>query len=246
VSFAPSLTRQLYALGAGPRLAANTVYCEDPEGMEKPHIGTVADVNVEEVVSLEPDCILTSKLTSKKQVEKLMRMGLQVEVFDRPATFEEICAQLQRLAVLVGAQDTAHVLIRRARAVVDSVVALTDTMTRPRVFVQVGMNPLFTVTRESFIHDYIVKAGGRNIAADAASGMYSVEKTVAQDPDVILISTMGMKGTAQKRMWEHYTSMAAVRSGRVHVVDDDRLCSPTPGQFADMLRYITTLLHPEK
>lgn len=246
VSFAPSLTRQMYTLGAGRQLIANTIYCEDPEGTEKPHIGTVADVNVEKVVSLQPDCILTSKLTTRKQVEKLQKIDMRIEVFDRPNSFEQLCDQFYRVARLTGKTDTATHIITRARSCVDSIIRSTDTLSRPRVFVQVGKNPLFTVSRESFIHDYIRTAGGENIAADAGSGLYSIEKVVQRNPEFIFISTMGMEGEKEKKEWMKYRSIAAVAHDNVYVLDDDRLCSPTPEQFAEMAEKMAHIIHPQK
>jgi len=87
-------------------------------------------------------------------------------------------------------------------------------------------------------------AGGINIAAHARNGLYSREKVLEANPDVILIVTMGIVGQKEKKAWEEFKTIRAVREGRIYVVDSYKLCSPTPVTFVEFLGKLARLLHP--
>ncbi len=98
-----------------------------------------------------------------------------------------------------------------------------------------------------FINEYIEYGGGINIAADEGTGVYSREKVLAMDPDVILIATMGTStkaGRLEKEKWMAHDSMTAVAQQRIHVLDPELICSPTPETFGTGLRQVALLLHP--
>jgi len=71
---------------------------------------------------------------------------------------------------------------------------------------------------------------------------------MALNPDLIIIAVMGTEhgvGAEEKRRWLKYPALEAVRTGRVHVLDPDLVCSPSPLTFADALVSIVRLVHPQ-
>jgi len=116
---------------------------------------------------------------------------------------------------------------------------------KPKVFVEIGARPLFTVTRDSYINDIIKRAGGINIASDTKSGLYSREEVVKQNPDVIVIATMGTTGYAERNFWLRFRTLKAVREGRIYIVDSYKICSPTPLSFVESVELLVKLFHPE-
>ena len=115
---------------------------------------------------------------------------------------------------------------------------------KPKVFVEIGAKPLFTVTRESFINEFIILGGGINIAAEAGSGFYSREKMVAQNPDVIIIVGMGVAAGQEKKLWQKFKTLSAVKNNRIYILGSDKVCSPTPVSFSEVLKEVSSLLHP--
>lgn len=113
------------------------------------------------------------------------------------------------------------------------------------MFIQIGSKPLFVATGNTFINDFIVFAGARNIAGDATSGLYSREEVLKRNPEVILIVTMGISGEQEKTVWEKYRTVDAVRNKRIYFIDSAKVCSPTPIGFAETLEEIVLMLHPE-
>ncbi|MBM9538080.1 ABC transporter substrate-binding protein [Desulfobulbus alkaliphilus] len=250
VSLSPLLTENIFLLGAGDNLVGNTLYCQRPhaaQDIEK--VGSVMESSIEKIISLRPDLILASNLTPLAQIAQLERLGFRVETFAQPASFAEICSQFLRLGRLLGLEKQAEMVIEQATDTVRNIQDAVAGLPRQKVFLQVGAHPLFSSVKNSFTHDFIELGGGVNIAEDQRSGAIKVEKVVALDPDVIIIAVMGSElggvGAEQQQMWNTYSSIRATRSGRVHVVDPDLVCSPSPTTFADTLVTIATLIHPQ-
>ncbi len=248
ISLGPVLTKTLYLLGAGDRLLADTTYCDDPPGTEpKEKIGSLIQVNVEKIISMKPDLVLASQFTKEKQIRVLRQFDIPVVPFKNPRTFEGICANTRRLGELIGATDKAEEIIAKARAEVAKIQELIAPLPPKRVFIQIGIKPLHTANEETFVNEFIRFSGGINIAAHENSGVYSREKVVKENPDVILISTMGSSkpaGIKEKQQWMAFGTMAAVQHNAIHLLDSEIICSPTPLIFARGVREITRLLHP--
>jgi iron complex transport system substrate-binding protein len=56
---------------------------------------------------------------------------------------------------------------------------------------------------------------------------------------------MGLPGEEEKRQWQRYKGIKAVKNNRVYVIDSDIICSPTPVSFAYALEVVAELIHPE-
>ena len=247
ISLGPVLTKTLYLLGAGDRLLADTTYCDDPPTQPKEKIGSLIQVNVEKIISLKPDLVLASQFTKEKQIKILRQFNITVEPFKNPKTFEEICTNTLRLGQLIHATDRAEKIIATARAEVTKVQNLIVNLPPKKVFIQIGIKPLHTANEETFVNEFIRFSGGINIAAHENSGVYSREKVVKENPDVILISTMGSSksaGITEKQQWMVFGTMEAVQQNAIHLLDSEIICSPTPLIFAKGVREITRLLHP--
>ena len=249
VSLSPLLTENIYLLGAGDSLVGNTIYCHRPAAArDKVKIGSLQELSIEKIVALRPQLILASNLTPPPQVEKLQRLGHQVEVFRQPVTFADICAHLLQLGQVLGKKALAEAIVAQARHKVEAVRQAVASQPRPKVFLQVGAHPLFSSVKSSFTNDYIEFSGGINVAGDLRSGAVKMEQVMALNPDLIIIAVMGTEhgvGAEEKRRWQEYPAIEAVRADRVHVLDPDLVCSPSPLTFADTLVGIARLIHPQ-
>lgn len=245
VSLCPSITEQLYLLGVEDRVVGVTTYC--PVGTrEKEKIGSLRTVDLERILSLHPDIVLSSFLNEPGQIEKLRSLKIKVVSFTKPKSFSEICSQCLEIGKIVGKEEEAKEIIKKAQATVRLIKEKACGLPRPKVFMQVGTNPLYTITRDSFSEDFITLAGGINIAHEAKSGLYSREEVVRRDPDVIIIVTHGIVGGQEKEIWQNFKVLKAVENGRIYVIDADKICRPTPVSFVETLKEIFEFLHPQE
>lgn len=250
ISLGPAITEGIYLLGAEDRLVGCSVYCQEPpQAKNKEKVGTVMDVDVEKIASLRPDLVLATCLLNPNDIEKLGKLKIKVITFPTPRNFHEICEHFIELGKIVGKEKEAVAIVEEARDKVNFINREVGDLPKPKVFIQTGARPLYTANKNSFVNDYIVRASGINISAGSCGGadygIYSYEEVIKENPDVIIIVTMGIVGEQEKNNWERFKVLNAARNNRVFIVDSHRLCSPTPLGFAEMLEEIAGLLHPE-
>lgn len=249
VSLSPVITENLFLLGLGEQLVGNTTYCNRPAAAQKiAKVGSVMEINIEKIVRLRPDLILVSNLTPLSYVEQFNKLGLRTEYFPQTTSFAEICDQFVGLGRVLGREKEAQEIVRTAQEQVDEIHAQVQTLPKQGVFLQVGADPLFSSMKDSFTNEYILFGGGENIAEGMRFGSLSTEHVLALAPDVIIIAVMGSEsgvGAQEKKKWERYTTLKAVKAGRVHVLDADDVCSPSPLTFARVLETMAYLIHPE-
>lgn len=250
VSLGPINTENVFLLGAGDRLVANTSYCVHPAAArDKVKIGSVMQLNIEQILGLQPDLILATGLTSPQQVAQLAASGVRVVHFPQPSNFTAICDQFLELGKLLGLETRARKIIAEAQKEVQAIQQRVRGLPPKKVFLQVGAHPLFASVASSFTNDFIVLAGGINIAAGQRDGRYNQEKVTAQNPDVIIVAVMGSEGgtgAREREEWLRFEPISAVRNRQVFVVDPDLICSPSPMTFVKGLEQIAGLIHPQE
>lgn len=236
VSLSPVITEELFLLGEEGRLVGRSRYCTKPAGAEKIEVaGNIIEVSVEKITALHPDQVLATAMMDPKAKVKLESLGISVVEFPAANDFSGMCEAFLRLSRIVGREKKAKELIHRATQQVDELRRQVGQGTRPSVFLQLGAEPIVTVTKESFLNDLIESAGGVNIARGVGRPLYSREKVLADNPDVIMIVSMGYDGKKEKQVWEGYRDLEAARQHRIYIVDSDLFCAPTP------LSYVTAL-----
>lgn len=244
ISLSTVTTEELFLLGEGQRVVGRSHFCVRPaEALKVPEAGSIVEVNLEKVVSLAPDLVIVTPMIDPRAVAKMKALGLRVETFPPAKDFKGVSGSFLRLAQLIGKESEAKRISEEQEKAVEALRRKVPQGPPISVFLEVGSEPLVTVTRDSFLNDLIEFAGGKNIAANAERPLYSREKVLSQDPDMIIISSMGFDGEKEKRMWEKYRELKAVRGNRIVFVNSDLFCSPTPVTFTRALETMTQILH---
>jgi len=248
ISLSPIITETIYLLNAQDLLIADTTYCNVPEEAKfKEKIGSVIQMNVEKIISLHPDLVIASPLSRGKQIKILENQGIKVIRIENPQTFPQMCDITMKIGKVLGQADIAKKIVKRAVREVETIKLKTAHLPKKKVFIQIGMKPLHSANKETFINEYINYGGGINIAENEKSGIYSREKVLKENPDVILIATMGTSkkaGEIEKQRWIKFGSLTATRNNRIYVLDPELILSPTPVTFAKGLKQVLSLIHP--
>ncbi len=247
ISLAPSHTEILYALGLGDRMVGVTEYCNyPPEAAEKPKVGGFSDVDLEQVVGLEPDLVLATSLHTAEVVPALQERGIVVFVAD-PQTVLEVLETIRTIGHITGKDQAAEALIARMQERIDAVQATIGDAPRPTVFWELGPE-LYTAGPGSFLNDLILMAGGENIAADADSPwpQLNLEAIVLKDPAIVVLADHNYGETAemvtQRPGWGNIT---AVRESRIiELIDDDIFSRPGP-RIVEGLEFLAHAFHPD-
>jgi iron complex transport system substrate-binding protein len=244
VSLAPSITETLYFLNAEEKLVGCTNYCTLAvhDGIQQ--IGSTVDVNVEKILALQPDLVLTMLMTKQQDIETMKKLGIQVLVFPSPVSFGEICEQTRQIAKLIGVGKNADSLIQQIENSVDSLRKVAESkLHQQKFFFQIGADPIFTVLENTFMNDLITFSNGENIANGLKRGTLTRESVVVKNPEVIIIATMGGFGETEMNAWMKYKELNAVKNNTIFLVDSETSCSPTPANFlkafSDIVNYLS-------
>jgi iron complex transport system substrate-binding protein len=249
VSLAPNITETLFALGLGSEIAGVTLFCNYPEeAKKKPKVGGLINLSLETIVSLEPDLIIaTADGNRKETIDQLENIGLPVYVIN-PRNVMEILGMISHIGMITGREGEAERLTRNLEERIENVLAHREGLSRPRVFMQVGMDAMISAGRNTFLNELITMAGGDNIAGDSAIRYprFGTEEIIIKNPEYIIVSSM-KKGDSLKRareMWKRWDAISAVKNNNIHIIDSDIITRPSP-RIISGLEELFTIIHPE-
>lgn len=245
VSLVPSVTQSLYLLEAQDLLVGCTNYCKAAEKDHKPIVATAIKSNIEKIVTLEPDLVLGSGLTDPKDVATLEKLGIKVIILPSPRSFDEICTQFTELGRWIGREQQAADIVSESREKVRRTSEAIRWQKTPKIFFQIGADPIFAVTENSFMADFITFLKGENIAKELNHGTVGREFVLSKNPDYIIITTMGMIGEEEKKIWSRYRRLKATRHHHILIIDSDLACEPTPLTFATTLEKLYEMIFPK-
>jgi iron complex transport system substrate-binding protein len=239
VTFAPSHTEILFALGLGGRVVGVSGSFDDyppqASGIEEVAGSDGVEPNVEKVVSLEPDIVLTAFVGGTWK-GRLRDLGIPVFT-TLAASLEDTLEDIEAVGRLTGATREAETLTddlsRRAGQVESEAGAPV------RCFLDLG--DLFTVGPGSLEFDLLERAGCDPITAEADEPypQWSAEQLVQDDPEVYLVGE-GVPARAATS-GPGVRELTAVRQGRVHEVDSDLISRPGP-RVVEGLEHLAALL----
>jgi iron complex transport system substrate-binding protein len=239
VSLVPALTEMLFALGAGPQVVAVSSYDQfPPEVKSLPRVGALLDPNMERILSLRPDLVVSYGSQTDTQTQ-LTRAKIRVFSY-RHAGLAGVFNTLKELGTAVGRGAEGERLAKEIRSGLDGIEARVRGRAKPRTLLVFERDPaslrgVFVSGGVGFLHDMLGIAGGVNVFADVAreSVQPSVETILARAPEVIIeVRATGLLAPADvaqaKRVWGGLASVPAVQRGRIHILTGEHLVVPGP------------------
>ncbi|MBI6549446.1 vitamin B12 ABC transporter substrate-binding protein BtuF [Xenorhabdus lircayensis] len=240
ISLAPSTTELAYAAGLGDQLIAVSAYSDYPEAAKK--LEQVADwqgINVERIIALKPDLILAWRGGNpQRPLEQLAALGIPIFYSDVKKV-EDVAIDLERLAAYSPHPDMAK---KSATDIRQKFNQLKQAHANPHpkpVFLQFGMNPIFTSSNHTIQSEIVSICGGRNIFADSPVPWPQVnrEQVLTRKPEVIV---MGGTEEQKQRVADFWQPQMNIR---IIVLNDDWFSRAGPrivlaaGQLCNQLNY---------
>lgn len=251
VSFGPSITETLFALGLAEKVVGVDDFSDYPEEAKaKPKIGNAFSPSLEKVADLEPDLVLAVK--HQQLNTELDSLGIKFMVLD-PKDIAGILKDIELVGKITGSEKRAREMVRDMQNSISRVSARTKSAPEVRVFFIIDAtdpNNPWTAGPGSFIDALITTAGGENVASGAAGAwvQFSMEQIVSSDPEVIIIQTVtgGIPTVARETLEKHpvWQKTAAVKQGRISFVDGDLVSRPGP-RIVQGLEEMAKIIHPE-
>lgn len=125
----------------------------------------------------------------------------------------------------------------------------SSSLSRPRVYVEVGYNPLFTCGKGSFIDELIEIAGGENIGHEINKPYprVSAEFIISRNPEVIILPYMGRGyGKESVKRRNGWQGISAVLNGRIYDdIGPQIITILAPNLILKGLPELAKRIHPE-
>jgi cobalamin transport system substrate-binding protein len=226
VSLSPTVTEDLFAIGAGKQVVAVDEDSNYPRRAPRTKLSGYTP-NVEAIANYHPDVVFIS-YDPGDFASQLRKLG--IKVVDEPAVnnitraYKEILGLGRLTGHVTGANAVVHSMRTRLAAIVRSVPASRRHL---RVYHELEQD-YYSATSKTFIGSIYRLFGFRNIADGAATAgnqypQLSAEYIVAQNPQIVVLADTKccQQTAATVAARPGWSTVAAVQHHRVIGVDDD-------------------------
>nr|WP_256943221.1 cobalamin-binding protein [Achromobacter xylosoxidans] len=231
VTLAPHATELVFAAGAGDRLVA-TIRGSDypPAARQLPVIGDGTQPDPERVAAVRPDLLIAWQPGAAAPLARVMdKLGVPVFYSD-PQTLAAIPDAVERMGALFGTEAQARPAAQALRARLDALAARHAGRRPVRVFVQAGLDPIYTLNDSSIVSDALRVCGGVNVFGQApvVAPQVTLESVLAARPEAVLAGISRPEDAARNLAAWQALGLPAARLGHVYGVDADALYRPGP------------------
>jgi iron complex transport system substrate-binding protein len=239
----------LYLLGEDKRIVGISGYAVRPPKArrEKPRVSAFTSADIEKIIDLKPDLVLTFSDLQADIAATLIRAGVDVHAFNQ-RSIAEILDMIRTLGALVGAAERAE---RLAAELADAVAAARARAPllprRPKVYFEEWDDPM--ISGIAWVSELIEVAGGQDVFADRAvfksakDRIVSSEDVISRAPDIIIGSWCGKKFRPEKVVHRSgFEQIPAVRRGVLHEIKSSLILQPGPAALTDGLAALRTII----
>ena len=221
---------------------------------------TIYHIDAGTLRTAAPDLILTQQLcdvcaVSFNEVQRAVAVvGGDCRVVSlEPATIEEILGTIEQAGALTGVLDRAQALTSSLRARLDVVAAaVAGASERPRVCCVEWLEPLFGAGH--WVPEQVRLAGGVEVfdRVGLPSQRVSWADVLALAPEVVVLLPCGydleatLREAARTPPPPGWSSLPAVRAGRVWATDGSAYFSRPGPRVVDGVEILGHILHPDR
>jgi iron complex transport system substrate-binding protein len=228
VSLSPTTTEMLFAIGAGPQVAAVDDQSNFPADAPKTDLSGFKP-NAEAIAAKNPDLVVLST-DSDKIVSQLEQLKIPVFMVPAATTMDDTYREITELGTLTGHRAEAEALTKRMAVDIDRIVKSVPARSKPLSYYYELGPELYTLTSKTFVGSIFAMFGMTNVAdpADADGSKFgypqlSPEALVKANPDtVFLADTRCCNQSAQTvSARQGWGAVTAVKTGQIYPLDDD-------------------------
>jgi len=255
VSLLPSTSEMLAALHLQGRVIAVDYFTSYPP--ELASLPKVSDVNgkynVEQIVALKPDLILSWGGETKQYDQQLKNLGLRVA--DLPITnFSGVLQQILLVGRLTFTEDTSIIVVKQLQQQISSIKASLAGTTAPRVLLEVDDSTPgkpYIFGGSSFGDELLQDANGTNIFHGNSSGggypQVTDEAIITANPQFVILTEDPAYGGNPALVYKrpNWSSIDALKLHHVYHINVNIMQHPSQ-RLVEGLRCVAQLIHPEK
>jgi iron complex transport system substrate-binding protein len=239
----------LYLLGEQDRVVGISGYVVRPPRArrEKPRVSAFTSANIDKIIALRPNLVLTFSDLQADIAADLIRRGLAVHAFNQRRV-AGILDMIRMIGALVEASERAEELVGALEARIAEARTRADNLKkRPRVFFEEWDDPL--ISGIAWVSELVEIAGGIDIFADrrnhgaAKDRVVTAEEVVAREPDLIIGSWCGKKFRPERVMARPgFDRTPAVQNQAVYEIKSSLILQPGPAALTDGLAELQRMI----
>jgi iron complex transport system substrate-binding protein len=244
----PSKRCICWASKAGPIVGISGYVVRPPQARrEKPRVSAFTSANIDTILTLKPDLVLTFSDLQADIVADLVRRGLEVHAFNQ-RTISGILDMIRTLGAMVDASERARQLVRTLETRLADVRTRTEGLPkRPRVFFEEWDDPL--ISGIGWVSELVEIAGGVDIFADrrnqgsAKDRVVTHEEVIAREPDLIIGSRCGKKFRPERVATRAgFDRIPAVPHEDLYEIKSSLILQPGPAALTDGLAELQRII----
>lgn len=240
-SLSPAATEILFLLGRGGDVVVTDQFSNYPDDAKRiPKVRGHERISVDDLLTFQPELILTGTAVQEKLAAYLRSRGLSV-THQNPRSILEIYEAIRMLGTVLDAEAAAQSVILAMQQGFNAVKKKANLLPRkPTVYIEEW--PALTdssgrhnppMVSGNWVPETLRIAGGVPfpLPPRALSREVTLDEVRLFNPDLIVISWCGAGSLAKKELLLHrpgWDSLRAVKAGHVRVIDDSLLNRPGP------------------
>lgn len=250
----PSNAEILFAIGAGDTIVGRGEYVDYPAEDVKviPTVGTGDHTNVEEIVALDPDVVITTTMgQAEEQLSQLEKTGIKVIVTDA-SSIEEVYESIDLLGSIVDKRENADKVVEEMKATFEKYTRLADESDKDSASVYYEISPLefglWTGGKNTFMDEIGAMLNLKNVFSDVDGwAEVSEEQVLERNPDIIISTTNNdsdqdpIQEILTRKGWEN---VKAVKAKQVFQANSDEFTRPGP-RLMQAIETLYTLVYGE-
>jgi iron complex transport system substrate-binding protein len=248
----PTATETLYGVD-GLAVGRDTGSKYPPEAQSIATIGSPYGLNMEAIVSMNPDLVIIEALTQSRLIPDFEKLGISV-IAVRAASLDDINQALILIGKVVDSNQAAVEAVNDIQNTIETAKNITRTGRNVLILISDADRNVYAAKPESYPGTLVALLGQGNLATGMPESgpypgftLYSGEKALTSNPDVVF--TISPAPSPAPRLSDilarvpGFNQMGAVISGKVKELDPALFLQAQGPRIADAVEELTHLLN---
>lgn len=191
-----------------------------------------ADNNIENIISMHPDLIISSKVSNVAETNVLKEMGYNICLVDSPKNIEEMRTKILNVARAVGELEKGQKVVKNMDDRLEFINKKLENITKDKEKVVLAFSYVGAIGKSGNLLDTMFKrAHLRNAVAEIGNiegtQRISKEQIIKKNPDVFFLPTWDYSGKENTEKYNEsisndpaYANIIAIKKHQIYAVND--------------------------